>query len=63
MTEQKTEMGNPVYLTEAERQLVIAVLVKLPIQVTLETLPGNKTIAEIMALVEKFKGQPALELP
>lgn len=43
-----------VKLTERERQLLLGVLLKLPIQVTLENINNNKTVNELAALVKKL---------
>lgn len=43
-----------VTLTERERQFLLGVLLKLPIQVTLENINNNKTVNELAALVKKL---------
>jgi hypothetical protein len=45
----------PVMLSEAERKFLLSLLIKLPIQVTLENINGNKTIEEMTTLVRKLQ--------
>lgn len=47
--------GMAVIVTEKERQFLLNLLIKLPITVTLENINNNKTVSELVALVQKFQ--------
>lgn len=48
-----------VLLTQTEREFLISRLIKMPIPgVTLENIHNNKTVNEIVVLVQKLQGAP-----
>lgn len=50
-------METLVPLTEKERKFLLSIIVKLPIQVTLETINDNKTIDDMLILAKKLQGE------